>query len=507
MDKADQLTVLLAASSLSMTKSHAFFSFAPSPYDLTYNSVLGISPADALNGQFNNDPQNPDLNILESLLVIAPTFPGTGRGENASSDASDGVTGSSLRRKRDLYFTMDQRGDNSLEDLIQKHSNPFPSSLKDNDASDRVKAPNRTLLYVPEENIKHRADSLVPGVSDFRYSQNPRPRKIQDEVLNFQKDIGESQERNKVNDEKVSNFKENSGFFKDKSALSPLTENKDLSNDRIRRAEEMTTMSYSSSNIVSIAGKRDSTLLANRKNLNLQFYTKNRNRLKPSTSFLSSVFQPVGKLAQPLIRAITGHGDEKHNKGGKFDVEDQIELPAITNFFKEYSRNKSSSSTDLRREKRATETFVATESDLDAIYDYVLLICLAVHQYAAVHGSVPLAGTLLDTITNVTFQGHQGEISVGPDHEVAYDFQVYDFDVAQGVMESKLTYSVAGENEWTLSDSMDIAWPGGVVPPEDECFKQLPGCNDGLGTAYIIVVVIAVSGVITLVTIGAYFAR
>ncbi|GFR96305.1 hypothetical protein ElyMa_006294700 [Elysia marginata] len=567
MDVEDQLTVLAAASALSMTKSHVFFAFATNPYDQSQNTVRGISSSRTLAEVFTSDPQNQNLNILESLLIIAPTFPG-GSNSASTGGAGDGVGDDNLRRrKRDVQVTartsgIDQDSDDHLlyisenlsdtarseaiepedgsVDIVNNGFKPRKSisrqsnSVKDN--KHKGMQPLSSLnTHIPQNDNNENKQLVSPEISAHRNSLRYIPE------YHIEQDPKTAETLHEKETEKEMGTEQNSKY-RDINALKVLTKRKSnrkqklyktsatflenqnrFDNDtghvvqkfrnptvlRMQLSRDNNVDTYSDT-LAQAQGQKVKQDYTERGHLSSQVKLASSKSLTPQPLLFHSehrqdfntLFNQVEKRSYASY-----HGDPKQIHLRK--PSSQMDSSVSGKIYPSVSRGNLdiALSSDLHRERRAAQTYVASDTDLDSIYDNVLLICLGVYNHVNLHGAIPSPTQFLDAVVNLTLQGRLGEISVGQGHQVAYDFQVFDFDAGQGSMEGKLTYRTSGEEEWTLSQDLGIAWPDSYFPGPDECFKQVPGCNDGLSTAYIVAVVIAVLGVLTLFVIGAYFGR
>ena len=107
LDVHDQLTVLAEASRLSLSSSHAFFSFSPTPYDVTLQSLLATPTSVLTQDRFSNyDATTGNSTIFSSVFVISCVFP---RINNQSSNSSTNSPLSRTKRSPEevdnsLYF-------------------------------------------------------------------------------------------------------------------------------------------------------------------------------------------------------------------------------------------------------------------------------------------------------------------------------------------------------------------------------------------------------------------
>ncbi|RUS85417.1 hypothetical protein EGW08_006808 [Elysia chlorotica] len=566
MDVEDQLTVLAAASSLSLTRNHVFFTFAFNPYDATQNSVPGVPPARTLSDVFKADPQNKGINILESLLVIAPEFP-TGSGISGSGGAGDGADGVNLRRRRDVRF---KSMPSSIDDTVGEGLTGF--NLRSNN--------HYRSTSFEDEPLENKSDDILSTVTNYvdpiAYHDSNNVKDVR-KVEKISSSVGQNDIPNVLSNTVNSLYSTRQHSFQNKSLLyipeaitskkssviSQLGKNpgKTVDTNRDSISHNLKFQTPSTQNPYDKNHLRHTTLERLHQNLQKSdMKPSNAPRLKldskvPTSSLLFHT--PINKeerilsgdfsdrtfaqaRGQKVKRGYTGskippslykhlpsalpksipllftpeldsNSNKNSNQASKRTKTISVKMDANPNLQKtsrlappavhSYHGN----ADDLHREKRAIQAFMASEPDVDAIYDTVLLISLGVHKHAAITGAIPTPNQFMDAVENLTVQGRLGQISVGVDRQVAYDFKVYDFDASQGTMEIKMAYQRSGLDQWTLSKDLGISWPDSHVPEPDECFKQVPGCNDGLGTAYIIAVVIAVITVLTILMVAAYY--
>ena len=512
MDLEDQVTVLTAASSASMTKSHVFFTFASNPYDTSQNNVNGISSSRALGDVFSSDPDNKDINILESLLIIAPSFP---EGSATSGGGpGDGVGDANLRRRRavrtsDMTSKIlgpeedgDQTGNDEKYSLEKRYPDMSNSVLNSVDSisfhvSDGIKDVGHTdklssvLRHYNNQNVRDNSLRKFHFLRQHSFHnksllfipeiQTKEGSVISQHVKDLDNLIGSTQNP----------FKKNHHGQTTRALFHqlPATTDRDSSQYPSSRAESEKPPSPLLFQTQSSENKN--------KAVSSQIFAQTRgHKVKKGYTGSEVPSSPYQFLSSPISKQTPllfipewdtnshrySNQDSAHTSLHSAQMVKNSNLQITSNKLSSVDNhhdNAMASSVDLHRERRAIESFVASDSDVDAIYDIVLLLSVGVHKHAMMHGDIPTPSQFMDAVENLTVQGRMGEISIGQDHQVAYDFKVYDFNVGQGVMEVKLSYHTSGQEEWTLSEDLGIAWPDNHVPSPDECFKQVPGCNDG----------------------------
>ena len=607
MDVEDQLTVLAAASTLSMTKSHVFFTFAANPYDASLNSVRGIPSSRTLESVYSSDPENQNINILESLLIIAPDFPDGSAGASLGAEGTGGVEDAQIRRRRDVrvrprrmgavrdsrdrlsrLFHYKESGSKNYDvnkneidnkklntaavrsldfgslDIPDNVGNPGkfesdPSKLSQKHISKsggkniinvqllpQHQPSNKSLFYIPEGHLKQSKHNktirpVIETNNDIDVSTGSKNHDITFQRLlpskpllqNHQGAISKlsvSQQgpveigRNIPHPTVTSGLSRrppSSVTFQSQSGSGAPSPNAGASSPVLAQAQGqkvtgrdsrngllstpymlfMSAMSKLSPLLFESDDKRNSNTNHNQANrgdarLNLGLDGSSdsiprtyRTVKKPKNA--SPFGQPDGSEGQnsvktkgpmpvvrPSLTSETSAGPESHTRRNSVLERPKLVSQHVSSRNAFVPSRVTRAPAELLRERRATDTFVASASDLLSIYDNVLLLCLAVHKYVESNGAIPNPSQFMDAVVDLSLEGRSGRINVGQGHQVAYNFKVYDFDSGQGTMEAKLAYQVSGEDQWTVAENEGISWPGGHLPSPDECFKQVPGCND-----------------------------
>ncbi|CAG5134652.1 unnamed protein product, partial [Candidula unifasciata] len=420
MDVGDQLSVLEAASALSLTTKHAFFTFTKTPYDENIQSVLGLKYEDMMQPVFYNDSIVPGTSIFESLFVIGYTFP---------SDSLQNRTAlESVRIKRDV---------NINTDFTSLHSNGADfTSLHSNGA---------TGIYQRRKGKKGHTDDNSLKMHDFKV------RKESHDIL-YRHQSGKVIVKRQAVSANVDNMSQGFQGITDDTHKMSSSENSSMVAQARLIKNNNDSATIQSSDIKTSQNIEDVFILHS----NASQHVRQQNT---SSDLPEKNVHP--KTSDSLV----------------FESEYQI-LPSKANLDMDPMLNLHPMLAAKFRSKRDIETYIPSGADSSATYDLVFLLAYAVHLLTKTTNSVPFTDQLIASMANLSFPGHSGRFEIDPGQQVSFDFQVYDFNVTAGAMKPTVYYLAASSETWVLGQQHPLRWPGGIILSPDECFKQQPGCDD-----------------------------
>lgn len=425
MDVDDQLSVLAAASGLSMTTKHAYFSFATSPYDSSNQNMIGLRPGKAVEPKYLNDTIAKNVNILESLFVISVLFP-------VEETINTSTTWSSRQRR-------------SLQKHVSNRSNHFTSAdgAKGTESRDR-----HSLNFVSESHssvnqlISHTDDYFHPAyVNSFRHSDHDTT----------QADINKT----------ITGL--DSGTTATRKLSSKIkTESETLSIPTSLKIDHLSLAQAQRSTKIDSVIKRLSDL--------------NTKALSKHEKMVNLLNTPPEQHRKFQLKSVAA--SEKNRQTLHFESED-VNFPHRSSTLSDVLQPAFSKPFLNLRRKRDVEEFVSTDADLYAMYDVAFLLSYAVHVSLQRNSSSAFPQNVIECIENLTFSGRFGEFRVDSEQMVSFDFVLYDFNVTSGAMEPRIYFQAVSSEKWKIKEEQRISWPGGVELPPDECFKQGPNCNEG----------------------------
>lgn len=425
MDVNDQLSVLEAASSLSMTTEHAFFTFTKTPYDGKAQSVLGLNPDEMLHQRFFNDTSAPGVSIFDSLFVIAYSFPAY---NSTNSSALETV-----RIKRDVNNNID-----------------FPSFQ-----SNRITSTNQQILLRRKRNLYSSPDDGNYFTKNDTNIENVTASKEKSqEMLNRHQSDEITDKKETVSPPVDKMLQQLQGYTESIHSTQASFEDS-LSVAQARRIQDNNADSvFGSSDIKKSQNNKEDVNITGSNNPN------SVHQLNTSSDSLENNVKP--KTSDSLI-----FESENHILASNSDVDRQSVLHLHLALAAKF------------RSKRDIEPYTPSATDLSATYDLVFLLSYAVHLQAKTTNKVPVSEEFIASLANLSFPGRSGIFAIDPEQQVSFDFKVYDFNVTAGVMKPMIHYRATSSRTWVLEEEHPLRWPGGIILSPDECFKQLPGCDEG----------------------------
>ncbi|KAI8772325.1 olfactory guanylyl cyclase GC-D, partial [Biomphalaria glabrata] len=420
MDLADQLTFLAVASSLAMTRDHAFFTFTKTPYDVTYMSLVGLKADVTSQPQFFNDSSSDKVNIFSSVFVIAPSFP---------ADSSRNST-PVFRRKRHL-----------VEKAI-----PFPETP----SSRQFEKQTTSLKFVSETLRQKRIRTISRTPSgETRPCVNSRSG---EKMFNIETDTEHSVISRTFHSELRPTV--SSSNSKNSPAYLPSVQTE------VKSAFSSFVLAR---NTAPTQGRHDLDFFSVQ---SVDLQNKNNN-FPPRTTT---------ETLQRNIEAATKAKVDEDADSLIFASEEHIFGNSLLGH-----RLLASESSFKLRIKRDLESFKPSDLDVKAVYDVVYAVAYSVYKHleTSVTTEIPQGQTLIQAVRNISFSGNSGEFIIDKDASVHYDFIVYDFNEKSKVLERRIFYTATSPFDWTFESMGEISWPEEIILEPDLCFKQLPNCNDG----------------------------
>lgn len=397
--------------------------------------MVGVKPEVMLEARFFNDTSAKNTNIFDSLIVIAVSFPPS---RNASSNSI-----STARRRR------------------REARNPLSLS---NIAGPALKNVEK-MLVDPSSQVVKETTSIFDG--SYASSAN---RELKATKSYYRKYESMQSQRNQAPDSNdVHGYKQ---FFSNIVSTQSSLNVSVIQGTHFSDPHESLGLKgdYSLAQARRKGSKREETIKGRIDFIPSEHLKGSRDKVKfipTETSSKSTKWVPSQSL-------------EPRNENALFFTGEDVEFFAESGSTFMLDLIKSSPDlSPLLRSKRDVEKYNVSVADLLAIYDTVFLLAYAVHLQERRSLTVPFSDDLVASITNFTFPGSSGNFRIDSDQQVSFDFSLYDFNVTAGEMQPRVYYEAVSSTSWKLNKRLRLIWPGGIVLPGDECFKRVPGCNDG----------------------------
>ncbi|XP_005104815.1 uncharacterized protein LOC101858123 [Aplysia californica] len=517
LDIDDQLTILARASAKEMTKHHIFFSFPRTPYDPTSLSLLALTPPITGQGRFSADATTQGINIFESVFVVTPTFPPEATVSSANS--TDTQSGSRRRRRRrrrrsteaagggtPLYFASGRESHNVV---MNKHHGGG-DGRRENRLVGKGQVGQGALQTLTYRQRKKDPHFDFPPENSETVSKDSGEKSYKNRDKNCSGENGGKNRNIFLPDITYKTLPSSPMFDRPRS---PIRVGKDVEYVVQSDTQAISSINQALSPGVYVPTKRSSE--------NKPFpFAQARNRRPLFEDVKHQIPQFVkggssGAVKQSEDSSTLDTSRDKVSHTGSspqrpntllFESEDSSHSVLDTDILEKDKDEPSSPSSSKLRYKREIQKFVASGSDLSAIYDAVYLVSLAALRVASNSSSVPSGEQLIRSVYDQTFPGDLGQFTIDQQQAVLFDFVLYDFNSSSGTFHPRVFYEAVSSSDWLLTEQGAISWPGTIVPG-DECYKQMPNCNEGVEISYIIAIVIAAIGIIVIAAVVIVFIR